>query len=430
VALGAGLAALAMTTRSAGRAVSSLLSRTGASVVASLGAAAGTAPSCDAEVAAAVADADAAGGRNWTAAAAALAAGRAELTTATGALERREADVAVAEAAAAAAKADADAAAATAAAAEAAATKAKADADAAAAAAAAAEVPDAPTPVCRSAKPGSRAGSFLIVFMGHSGSTALLSELGQHSGTHVALPEPVDHEPYRRNTSAALAYTRAFFTAGQKKGLMPGFKIRPYHIEQDPDAWRALVEEFDTRLIWNFRVNILKASVGEYTARYLNDTSVIEGIIPGSEADRCKTGAGCQFAVTNMDFLHTMMRMFVSSDRRIAGAVEALQEAGADRPRRCVLTAPYEEYLLSRRSVMKQVHAFLGLGDEDHMPNRAKATNDSMCEAVTNWEDVCNAFYGCVEWRWMMDDVRNGCKCSGVETGGYSHMRTKYCSMN
>lgn len=297
---------------------------------------------------------------------------------------------------------------------------------AAATAATAAEVPDPPAPVCRSAPPGSRAGSFLIVFMGHSGSTALLSELGQHSATHVSLPEPVDHEPYQRNTTAALAYTREFFTAGRAKGLVPGFKIRPWHIEQDPDAWRALTEEFDTRLIWNFRVNVLKASVGEYTARYLNDTSVIEGLRPGTEADRCSTGAGCRFAVRDMDFLHSLMRMFVSSDRRIAAAVEALQESGDGKPRRCVLTAPYEEYLLSRRVVMRQVHTFLGLGDEDHRPNRAKATNDSLCEAVTNWADVCNAFYGCVEWRWMFDDARNGCKCRGVETGGRGK---KYCSM-
>lgn len=364
-----------------------LLSRTGERVVATLGV--GGAAGCAAAVAAVRAelgaDADARAVADGSDAAA-LAARRADLDATAKALADRETAVVAASAAASAAAEAADAKAAEAATAladarrtaaeakeEAAAAVAAAEAAAAAAAPAAAapaEVPDPPAPVCRSAPAGSRAGSFLIVFMGHSGSTALLSELGQHSGTHVALPEPVDHEPYQRNTTAALAYTRAFFTAGRAKGLVPGFKIRPWHIEQDPDAWRALTEEFDTRLIWNFRVNVLKASVGEYTARYLNDTSVIEGLRPGTEATRCSTGAGCRFAVQDMDFLHGLMRMFVSSDRRISAAVEALQQSGDGKPRRCVLTAPYEEYLLSRRVVMRQVHTFLGLGDEDHQPSR------------------------------------------------------------
>ncbi len=48
------------------------------------------------------------------------------------------------------------------------------------------------------------------------------------------------------------------------------------------------------------------------------------------------------------------------------------------------------------------------------MPRRRKATKDNLCEVVSNWDEVCEAFYGCQQWRSMMEDLDNGCTCKLV----------------
>lgn len=257
---------------------------------------------------------------------------------------------------------------------------------------------------------GTRAKTFLLVFMGHSGSSAIFSELAAHSSVYVEDTEPVDHFSYEHNTTAALAYARAFFTRGIATGKIPGFKLRPSHIRRAPSEWARLVSDFSTRIIWQYRENLFKKTVGEYTNRYLNDSSAVEGLPPGmSMRDRCRTGAGCRFRVDDFGFFHRLLRDSVQSDVEIAEAVHAI--AG---DRGCVHALPYEDYLYARREAMGRLQGFLGLKEETHQPTRRKATSDNLCEAVENWREVCERFYACSAWRWMMDDERNGCLCEFV----------------
>lgn len=303
-----------------------------------------------------------------------------------------------------------------------------------------------------------RARGFLLVFMGHSGSSALMSQLAAHSGISIPAAEAVDHGIFRRNSSAALARARHIFSSAAAEGKVGGFKIRPWHIEADPGAWRALAREAGVRLLWNVRGNVVKAAVGEYTARVLNDSSAIEGLRPGTEAKRCSTGAGCTFEVEDMDALYGLMRMFVESDARVSRAVTALaarepppppppaaHDGGAGSappppaPARaaaadplCAMTVTYEEYLASSTAVVTSVLAFLGLPPEVHPPSRAKATNDALCVAVRNYGSLCDAFYGCTAWRWMLDDVANGCRCAVAARGGQGWaggVGSKYCGV-
>jgi len=267
--------------------------------------------------------------------------------------------------------------------------------------------------------------------MGHSGSSALMSQLAAHRHVHVPAAEAVDHGEYRCNTSAALERARAIFAEAAAAGKVGGFKIRPYHIEQDPDAWRALAREAGVRLLWNVRGNVVKAAVGEYTARVLNDSSAIEGLRPGQEGGRCDRGAGCTFAIQDIDALYRLMRMFVESDRRVARAVRALAApaaapptgpgsagAPAAAPPLCAMTVAYEEYLASATEVVTSVLTFLGVPPEVHPPTRTKATNDALCVAVSNYGRLCDAFYACTAWRWMLDDPPNGCRCATAARGG------------
>lgn len=268
------------------------------------------------------------------------------------------------------------------------------------------------------ARDGTKAGSFLFVFMGHSGSTAILSELRSHPEIHLEATEPVDHFQYEHNTTAAVAFTRQFFTRAQSYGKIPGFKIRPWHIGEQPDEWRKIVKEFDTRVVWQYRKNILKQAVGEYSYKYLNDTSVIEGLKSKEEVKkRCGVGAGCSFAIKNMDFFHDTLKDCLHSDLVIAHSVNILLNGSS-----CVHGFPYEDYLYERKNSLIRLRQFLGIKEIESKADRFKATSDNLCEVVSNWKEVCSNFYACHVWRHMFDDTRNGCGCE------FSSGHVRYCN--
>lgn len=248
---------------------------------------------------------------------------------------------------------------------------------------------------------------FLMLFMGHSGSTAIITELRNHSGTLVKVSEPIDHNEYAKNTSLALAYTREAFMKGKKEGKVVGFKMRPWHIRQNPDAWIALTKEFKTRIIWQYRQNILKQAVGEYSYKYYSDESAVEGLRSHDELQkRCSTGAGCRFKITDFKFFHLMLKDSLHSDLAITRAVHLVLNGST-----CVHEMPYEDYLYDREDAMRRLQEFLGLQYEETAPSRFKATSDSLCEVVENWNEVCEKFYGCHVWRHMFDDRQNNCMC-------------------
>lgn len=261
-----------------------------------------------------------------------------------------------------------------------------------------------------------RAKTFLMVFMGHSGSSALLSELRQHPLLYVEKMELVDHQEVF-NSTAALAETRAFFERGIRRGKVPGFKIRPMHLLVAPELFRALVRLYDTRIIWQYRQNLFKAAVGEYSTRYLNDSRAVEGLRSNlSVEERCASGAGCRFRIEDMSFLHETLCEKVKSHHLITNAVHSLTDG-----RECVREIPYEDYLYDREATMRDVFKFLGVAHRWTVPQRFKATKDNMCEVIDNWADVCRELYGCITWQPMLDDARNGCFCN------FSSGPVKYC---
>lgn len=270
------------------------------------------------------------------------------------------------------------------------------------------------------ARGGSRAETFLMIFMGHSGSSAILSELKEHSQTITAdSAEPIDHGAYEYDTPLALKFTREFFEKGLALDKTAGFKMRPHHIMEDPAAWAALAKKYNTRIIWQYRINLFKKAVGEWTRQYLNDTSVIEGLRGNmTREERCKIGAGCQFSIEDFDFFHKLLKAGFHSDQAISSGVDLVANGSS-----CIHAVPYEDYLYNRETSMAALQKFLGLLPEDHLPLRHKATNDNLCETVTNWKELCANFYGCHAWRLMLDDPENNCRCDDFTSG---HVR--YCA--
>ncbi|GAB0488934.1 hypothetical protein MMPV_000147 [Pyropia vietnamensis] len=279
-----------------------------------------------------------------------------------------------------------------------------------------------------------RASNFLMVFMGHSGSTAMMTALQPHSQVHITGLEPVDHYERATNTASALAYAHAFFSAATARNQTGGFKIRPRHIRRAPTAWRALVRRHGVRIIWQYRQNMLKQAVGTYTIDVLGDRTAYEGVVvspqtspsPPSVSSHSAGGSNTTSAAAAMGgrsepsatprvtrfradphTLYDIMRNRVLGDQEVTDAIRLL---GADG---CVLPVSYEEFHADPAATMRRVSGFLGIDPaEAHPPMRAKATSDALCEVLTNWAEVCAAFYPCPELRPLLDDAV--CRCSSA----------------
>lgn len=282
---------------------------------------------------------------------------------------------------------------------------------------------DSPTPPATqpSRRRRSRAKSFLVVFMGHSGSTAFTSELRSHPNITVDQMEPLDHGAEENDTDLALQTARALLDTGIARGKIPGFKIRPYHIRQQPGRWRDLAREYDARIFWQYRENVVKQAVGEYRHRVLNDSSVIEGLRVDQTA--CEKGSAqrCRFRVEDMGVMHKLMNQFSLNDELVSEAVRSLQRDGQ------TMIVRYEDYLYERSRTLREAFDFLGVDYSDTEADRKKASPDSLCDMVSNFQQLCDTFVQCQMWRLYFIDEKNDCRC---QPSGAEVFQKKYCYRN
>ena len=263
-----------------------------------------------------------------------------------------------------------------------------------------------------------RAKAFLVVFLGHSGSTAFTTELRQHSDFIVEKLEPLEHDEFQFDTDKALKRARELMNKGIRKGKIPGFKIRPNHINARPKDWQKFVQEYDARIIWQFRENILKQAVGEYRNRVLNDSSVVEGLRMVEKPCAKGSGQKCRFKVDNFEALHNLMNSFSVNDDLLGKAVRNL-----DRSEDMTIVR-YEDYLYDRLGIMGEVFDFLGVEYENTAAQRVKASPDSLCDMVSNFVELCEHFYYCSLWRPFLEDRRNGCQCLPPDPKKF---KTEFC---
>lgn len=273
-----------------------------------------------------------------------------------------------------------------------------------------------------------RALTFLMVFMGHSGSTALMTSLQQHSQVHIDGFEPVDHGIYINRPSneaslLALNYTVNFFSNATKLGKTAGFKIRPRQLLKRPLDFSRAFGLFRTRIVWSYRSNMMKQALGDYTIHIHGDKTAYEGLKLDENGTAIDVAARKTRFRVDPGKLHKLLKSRVAGDRQIAKALEVIT------PDHCVLPVSYESYLQMPELILERVQMFLGLDlKEMHPAQRAKATQDSICDLVENWDELCDAFFGCETWRWMLDDFENGCSCSALRPSKFGQYR-KYCAM-
>lgn len=276
-------------------------------------------------------------------------------------------------------------------------------------------------PLC--ARDSPRAQSFVLLFMGHSGSTALISALAQHPQVLVRGFEPVDHGTLVNDIDGALEYADRFFTEGAASNTTAGFKLRPRHVLRAPKRWAALFRKHNTRIVWNYRANVFKQAVGHYPIVYLNDLSRYEGLAVGAKNDTAsRRRRVTRFRIHDMSALHSLLAS------RLRGEAEVERALGSLGSHSCVLPLSYKMLLKQPEHAQLAMQAFLGIDlDRSLRAARRKATGDNLCDVVTNWPQVCDAFFGCHRWRGMMDDLDNGCTCP-VATGSQQMRDGIFCS--
>ncbi|KAJ8907552.1 hypothetical protein NDN08_007663 [Rhodosorus marinus] len=273
-------------------------------------------------------------------------------------------------------------------------------------------------PGCAASLP--KAGGYLFMMSAHTGSTAMMSQLTQHPDVHYDLNnfEPLNSFDFEElNPADAVAWARDYFskrtnTSETNPGnKLPGFKMSPVTVVKAPDAFKKLVHDFNLRVIWNYRENVFKWSVGRYPYYYLGDNTAVGGIEASSGVDdRCAVGVGCSFDVIDNRDLHCIMVRFHRVDQYVRKAVSILTEETG-----CYLEMAYEDYLEDSVGQMTKAFEFLGLRPIVMEPKRAKATSNNMCEVVANYGSVCAAFGECSAWKDMLNDPATGCSCSNYE---------------
>uniref|UniRef100_A0A7S2ZXQ5 Uncharacterized protein n=1 Tax=Rhodosorus marinus TaxID=101924 RepID=A0A7S2ZXQ5_9RHOD len=246
--------------------------------------------------------------------------------------------------------------------------------------------------------------SFLMGFVGHSGSSAIMSTLWRHS--MIEIPWPMEPLQKARSSAMAAQMTRVKFDASIEKGLKPGFKLRPGHVLGAADLWNQLVSSYKTRLIVLTRDNCFKAAIGLYTIRARFDLSAQQGLSAKEAETHCKENPeSCYYDVTNLRFFAYLMHISKHGMNQVLALRDSVQWP-------CVLHVTYEDYVRDNEEVMNKIYDFLGLEAEDNTPRFEKALSDSPCVVLKNYQEVCADLWGCEELRPYLEDEEHGCVCN------------------
>lgn len=244
-----------------------------------------------------------------------------------------------------------------------------------------------------------------------------MSILKQHPGTSIDdLPilEPLNTKERTENITAAVEWTREYFRKARDEGRFVGFKLSGFPVMRAKEEFAQIVEEFETAVIWNFRLDFFKRSVGRYPFQWLGDDTAVSGISKKELEERCNMGVGCNFDVDNIEDLHCQM----TRSWRVHWGMEETVDFLTARSvfgKSCALHVDYHDFLKHPDHVSMQMQDFLGLPRKAIEATRMKATSDNMCEVVSNYADLCAAFSECSEWKDMLNDTENGCSCDNYK---------------
>lgn len=263
----------------------------------------------------------------------------------------------------------------------------------------------------------SKANTFLFVSEmqnSHSQTHAIISLLQSHPKMFVGGFQNRHHGIYHTNASLVVDVVRSLFArATNHTSRAFGYVLSSSQIIAHYEEWATIVEQFNTRLIWVYRSNLVRQAVEEYSRDHFNKDELVDAAVRMTAKRRkgCESEIDCSFEIDNLELFGHMLRERLEWDGQIAHSVQLVKKRVANL---CAYAVRYEEYRYNRRQVIKELNKFVGLsyigGDRDAKVTRYER-DYAICEMVSNWDDVCEKLYQMNVWRHMFDDIRNGCFC-------------------
>lgn len=87
--------------------------------------------------------------------------------------------------------------------------------------------------------PSTKCQGFLMLFMGHCGSSAFMEKLGEIYDIWIPGFEPLFKYHKAQNTSAALQDEELMFERGRVEHMHVGYKMRPWSVRKEPSGFVA-----------------------------------------------------------------------------------------------------------------------------------------------------------------------------------------------
>ncbi|KAJ8907715.1 hypothetical protein NDN08_007821 [Rhodosorus marinus] len=252
-----------------------------------------------------------------------------------------------------------------------------------------------------------RAKTFVLGFVGHSGSTALMSILAQNSRLFVPRnTEPLISMNFHAKESmltSQLIFDKVL--AEGREELSPGFKVRPGNIRGGEDLWQGLIDKYDTRLVVNYRENPWMSAVGLFAIRARNDLSSQMGLKNETSEEHCELHPElCRFPIDDINLFSLLL--WKSLDTR-----EGTLEIARNLKWPCLMYVKYEDFDKDMETEVNRIYDFLGVPKEFREPLYHKALPRSPCQIISNYQEICTLFWGCGDFQPYIEDPENGCFC-------------------
>lgn len=286
--------------------------------------------------------------------------------------------------------------------------------------------------------------TWLLFFIGHSGSSAFTQQLGWHPNVKLIGYEPLTH----LNSSAALSFTTKVMDEARLENLAGkrvsvGFKLREWSIGlSEYGQWSELIRRHGTRVMLQTDENILRSVTGDLTNRHAL-CAVCEGKNLSNVASaqhHCQhcmaegNPSALQFLVRNKlittEDTTRIFPVYISISQILINAFhEVLRQRGmTDHVNEIMgrlsstLHLTYHDFMIDSWATITKALDWMGVENPymQRVPpeGRVAFVRSSgalrWCDKIHNWNRVCLAFGSCQKLGWMLADAENdGCTCEG-----------------
>lgn len=229
---------------------------------------------------------------------------------------------------------------------------------------------------------------FVILFIERDGSTYMISMLESHPAIATVYERFAVMRQKGEDAAAQLAWARDFYSApliGSTGAI--GFKTKLVDV-LDLDGFAALLQEKQVHVIQMQRRNRVKAVISRINARRLYEATGNWNLYDKSD---------------RMPPMHVKPELFAGYLREREEADEQLDAyvAALGLP---TLRVTYEELLVNRDAVLRQIFSFLQIAPHPVQEKTIKHTKDDLREVVENF-DALRAHYAGTPYEAMFDEL-------------------------